>query len=273
MASKYVSKSLNNKGFIEYTDIENDTWARLIKRQLTNIENRASQEFMQGLANLNLPLDRVPQHSEITEVLQKYTGWSAEVVPALIPADEFFTLLANKKFPVASFIRIPEEFDYLEEPDIFHEIFGHCPLLTNQAYADFMQWYGVLALKANSKDRFRLFRLFWFTIEFGLIKENGNFRAYGGGILSSPKETIHSIDNNSVVRNPLTAIDALRTPYRIDIVQPLYYYIEKLSDLYEISKLDLLELVNKSRELGNFDPLFPSKEEYLGDGYHGNMPC
>jgi len=268
MGHQYISKLPNEKGIIEYTDLENSTWERLIDRQLVNIKNRCCDEYLDGLSILNLSQKKIPQHNEVSEILKKETGWGVEVVPAIIPADEFFKLLANKKFPVASFIRIPEEFDYLEEPDIFHEIFGHCPLLTNQNYADFMQWYGELALGLTPKDRNRLFRLFWFTIEFGLIKQQNGFKAYGGGILSSPKETIHAIENPEVIRKPLQALESLRTPFRIDIVQPLYFYIEKFEDLFELTKLNLKSLVDESREQGSFAPLFPSKDEYQGDGHH-----
>lgn len=270
MGHTYTSKMPDTRGNIQYDPVENNTWARLVERQLKNIPERACDEYLEGLKKLDLPVDRVPQHFEITEVLQKNTGWAVQVVPAIIPADEFFNLLAHKKFPVASFVRIPEEFDYLEEPDIFHEVFGHCPLLTHEAYAEFMCWYGKTALLADQKTRNRLFRLFWFTIEFGLLKTQRGFRAYGGGILSSPKETLHAIDSEKPQRIPLDALDALRTPFRIDIVQPLYFYIEKLEELFKLTDLNLIKLVEKSHELGSFPKAFPSKEEYPGDGYHGH---
>jgi phenylalanine-4-hydroxylase len=221
------------------------------------------------LKTLNLPLDKIPQINDINTILQKETGWTVLNVPAIIPANKFFELLANKQFPVASFIRIPEEFDYLEEPDLFHEIFGHCPLLTNPLYANFMEWYGKLALDMPPKDRNLLFRLFWFTIEFGLIKQKDSYKAYGGGILSSPKETVHATEGKEVFRSPLDVLTALRTPFRIDIMQPLYYYIDKFEDLFELTKLNINEIMTHSRELGSLDPIFPKKEKHKGGELHG----
>ena len=269
MGHQYQSKLPNSKGTINYTATENKTWSLLIKRQLKNIQNRCCDEYLEGLKILDLPLNKIPQTKDINKILQKETGWSVQTVPAIIPANKFFELLANKKFPIASFIRIPEEFDYLEEPDLFHEIFGHCPLLTNQLYANFMEWYGKLALGMQPKDRNRLFRLFWFTIEFGLIKQKNNYKAYGGGILSSPKETFHATDNNGIIRNSLDVLTVFRTPFRIDIIQPLYYYIDKFEDLFELTKLNIKEIMTHSRELGSLEPIFPKKEKHKGGELHG----
>ena len=128
MKTTYVSKQPNKNGLIDWTQDENNTWNTLIERQKTIVETRASQEFLEGLERIGFSRDRIPQHTEINSRLADFTGWEVEVVPALIPAKEFFTLLANKKFPAASFIRIPEELDYIQEPDIFHEFYGHVPL-------------------------------------------------------------------------------------------------------------------------------------------------
>jgi len=179
------------------------------------------------LERIQFERDQVPQHSEINKRLKAFTGWQVEVVPALIPAKDFFTLLANRRFPAASFIRIPEELDYIQEPDIFHEFFGHVPLLTIKEYAQFMEEFGKLALSIDSKDRRRLFRLFWFTIEFGLLKDNYQFKAYGGGMLSSIHETVYSVESTIPQRKEFDTLSALRTPYRIDIPQPLYYFLNK----------------------------------------------
>lgn len=271
MGFQYQTKFPDKNGFIHYSEIENETWEKLLSRQLQTVQGRACEEFLTGIKTLHFPRNKVPQVLDIDKVLRKKTGWKTEVVPCVIPAEKFFNLLANKKFPVATFIRIPEEFDYLEEPDIFHELFGHCPLLTHPAYANYMQAYGELALQTQDKKiRNRLFRLFWFTIEFGLLKRKNDFFIYGGGILSSHKETIHSLENKDVKREPLDVLKAMRTPFRIDIVQPLYYYIESLESLFDILELDLLSLAQEAVELGNLAPLFPPKDEYAGDGYQGD---
>jgi phenylalanine-4-hydroxylase len=256
MKTSYVSKMPNAQGIIEWTPAENHTWQTLIERQTEIVKRRASAEFLEGLERIKFPHQRVPQHSEINQGLKKFSGWEVEIVPALIPAKEFFTLLANKKFPAASFIRVPEELDYIQEPDIFHEFYGHVPLLTFKEYADFMEEFGKLALSIAPKDRSRLFRLFWFTIEFGLLNTKDGIRAYGGGMLSSIHETVYSVDSPIPQRVPFDALTALRTPYRIDIPQPLYFVLNKFEDLFNILEQDVVGLLEESKALGDFAPLF-----------------
>jgi phenylalanine-4-hydroxylase len=262
MKTTYVSKIPNPQGLIDWTDDENRTWKNLIERQNEAVKTRACEEFLEGLSRIGFTQDRIPQHLEINRKLKNYSGWEVEVVPALIPAKEFFTLLANKKFPAASFIRTPEELDYIQEPDIFHEFYGHVPLLTFSEYADFMEEFGKLALSVSPKDRRRLFRLFWFTIEFGLLDTPNGIRAYGGGMLSSIHETVYSVESEVPRREAFDPLKALRTPYRIDIPQPLYYVLGSFKDLYQILNQDLLALLEESKELGDFKPLFePFGEE------------
>ncbi len=258
--SKYESKPADENGIVHYNQEEVSTWKFLVERQNEQVQNRACQEFLRGLELLNFDPNRIPQHFEVSEVLRAHTGWAVEPVPAIIPAEEFFTLLSHKKFPSANFIRNPDEIDYLQEPDIFHEIYGHCPLLTDQNYADYMQEYGKLALSVKGKERMRLFRLFWFTIEFGLLKQKDQYRAYGGGILSSCSETIYAIDSDKPKRVHLDPLTALRTPYRIDILQPIYFVVDSLSSLFALVQEDLVGMAKKSLELGDFPPEFPPKE-------------
>jgi phenylalanine-4-hydroxylase len=258
--SKYISKQADENGIIHWSDEENQIWSELIKRQLECIKGKACNEYMEGLERLQLPLDRIPQLEEVSKVLRATTGWECAEVPALIDFDEFFRLLANKRFPVATFIRSREEFDYLQEPDIFHEIFGHCAMLTHPAFAEFTHKYGQLGLAAEKKDRVYLARLYWFTVEFGLMQTNDGVRIYGGGILSSPGETQYVYSDVPQIK-PLDALDVLRTPYRIDIMQPLYFTINAIDDLFDISKLDIMALVEKAKSLGLHEPLFPPKEK------------
>ncbi|MGV2873369.1 phenylalanine 4-monooxygenase [Colwellia sp. E150_009] len=264
--TKYVSKHADENGIIHWSEQENKTWNTLISRQLSHIHNKACDEYFDGLERLQLPTDRIPQLGDVSKVLQATTGWQCYPVPALIGFGEFFKLLSEKKFPVATFIRSQEELDYLQEPDIFHEIFGHCPLLTNPSFANYTQAYGKMGLNATKEQRVFLARLYWFTIEFGLLDTPQGLRIYGGGILSSPSETEYALTDNSVERKPLNkanVIDVLRTPYRIDIMQPVYFMLNKVSDLDSIRELtveDIMALVEEARRLGLFDARFPPKK-------------
>jgi phenylalanine-4-hydroxylase len=259
--SKYVSRQSDANGIIHWSAEENQIWHELITRQLGVIEGKACDEYMAGLKRLNLPTDRIPQLEEVSKVLRETTGWECAEVPALISFDRFFELLANKQFPVATFIRSREEFDYLQEPDIFHEIFGHCAMLTNPAFAEFTHMYGKLGLAANKQDRVYLARLYWFTIEFGLLQTPDGIRIYGGGILSSPGETRYALESELPERKAFDALDVLRTPYRIDIMQPIYFMINGIDDLFDIARLDLMSLVEQARTLGLHAPKFPPKEK------------
>ena len=259
-SSKYVSRLPDETGLVRYSDEENAIWAELYARQEKAIRGKACDEFLHGLDLIGMPKDRVPQLPEISRVLKRETGWEVAYVPALIPFGEFFRLLANKQFPAATFVRTREELDYLQEPDIFHELFGHTPLLTNPHFADFTHRYGQLGLAASKEDRVFLARMYWFTVEFGLMQQaGGELKIYGGGILSSIGETEYAYHSNVALRKRFELVDVLRTPYRIDIMQPLYYVIEQLSDLSQLTRLDLMAQVQEARRLGLFEPLFAPK--------------
>ncbi len=259
--TKYVSHEADEKGNVTWSAEENKIWQDLSQRQLDIIENRACDEFMQGLKLLGLPIDRVPQLGEINTVLKEATGWQVEQVPSLINFDAFFNLLANKKFPVATFIRSRADFDYLQEPDIFHEIFGHCPLLTNPAFAHFTHAYGKLGLAASKEDRAYLARLYWFTVEFGLLNTAEGTRIYGGGILSSPGETLFALESDEPARMEMNPLEALRTPYRIDIMQPIYFTLNSFEQLFELAEMDIMALVNTAKKLGLHAPRFEPKNK------------
>lgn len=151
-----------------------------------------------------------------------------------------------------------EEIDYLKEPDIFHEIFGHCPLLTNPVYADFMWEYGKIGLNATSKERVLLARLFWFTVEFGLIQTSKGLRIYGAGILSSKEETIYALESSDPLRKPFSALDVLRTPYRYDVIQKTYFVINQYADLFHLLKTDMIKLVHEAQRLGEHPETHPA---------------
>jgi len=254
--STYVARPIDEKGVAHYTSEENAIWEELYQRQTKIIQGRSCDEYIKGIELLKLPHDRIPQCFEVSNVLKKITGWQLEPVPALIPFENFFQLLANRKFPAATFIRRKEEIDYLQEPDMFHEVYGHCPMLTNQAYADFTHTYGKLGLKANPAERALLARLFWFTNEFGLINTPKGIRAYGGGILSSMNETVYCVESEIPERKPFEVMEALRTPYRIDILQPIYFVINSFDDLFKLVNSDLMSLVREAQRLGDYTPVF-----------------
>lgn len=257
--SKYISKQADKNGIISWSDDENARWQRLYERQMKLLQGRACDQYMQGVELLGMSADKIPQLKDIDIVLEATTGWRTAQVPALINFTEFFTLLANREFPVATFIRSEEEFDYLQEPDVFHEIFGHCPLLTNKAFANFTQTYGQLGLAASKEDRAFLARLYWFTVEFGLLNTPDGLRIYGGGILSSPGETVHALESTQAERLNLTPIDAMRTPYRIDIMQPIYYVLQQADDLDEMANMDLMSIVSDAKSLGLYEAKFEPK--------------
>jgi phenylalanine-4-hydroxylase len=263
--TKYVARQPDSSGLVRYSDEEHGIWATLYERQERAIRGKACDEFFQGLELLKMPRDHIPQLPEISAVLRRETGWEVAYVPALIPFSEFFKLLADRKFPAATFIRTRDELDYLQEPDVFHEIFGHTPLLTNRYFADFTHTYGKLGLAASKEDRVFLARMYWFTVEFGLIQPPGQpMRIYGGGILSSIGETAYAFDSDKPQHKRFSIMDALRTPYRIDIMQPLYYYLEDLRELYELAQADLMGLVQEAKRKGLFAPLFAPKAEPSG---------
>jgi len=245
---KYVAKQPDAQGFVDYTDAENKVWGTLIKRQMTIIEKYACDEFLDGLHKLNFAEDRIPQCSEVSDALRPHTGWAVEPVAAIIPFKQFFQLLTDKKFPAATFIRRKEELDYLQEPDIFHEFYGHCPLLTQPAYADFVQWYGENALEADPELYPILGRLFWFTIEFGLLNTSKGLRIYGGGILSSYQETQYALDSKKPKRVPFDLKAVINTEYRYDIIQEIYYIIERLDSLFELKQIDIIQFIANNLE-------------------------
>lgn len=258
--SKYVSKLPDANGYVNYSDEDNSIWKQLYERQMKLLPGRACNEYLAGLELLAINRDSVPQLPEINERLEACTGWGVEPVQALISAREFFQLLAKRKFPAATFIRTQEEIDYIQEPDIFHEIFGHCPMLTNEFFADFVNDYAKKVLTMDDKDWPLMQRLFWFTVEFGLIRTQDGLRAYGGGILSSMTETVFCVESDLPMRVFFNPLVAFRTPYRIDQLQPIYFVIDDYKQLTDFVASDIDKILAKTRELGEFPPLFELDE-------------
>lgn len=259
-SSRYVSHHPDAQGFIAYSNEEQHVWSLLFERQSLLLKGRASDAFMMGLECLALNAHEIPQLPDLNKRLYAQTGWVVAPVPALISARAFFELLAKKQFPAATFIRRLEDIDYIQEPDIFHEIFGHCPMLTDPIYADFMQTYAAFVLASPERDWPLLQRLFWFTVEFGLIQTSTGLRAYGGGILSSIRETVYSVESHVPLRVLFDPVAAFRMPYRIDALQPVYFVINDYDMLYSLGSEDLKKAMASARELGEYPPFFEVDE-------------
>ncbi len=253
--SQYVSHQPDEKGDVTYSDEENSVWAILFERQQKLLPNRACDEYLQGLHDLNLSPDAIPQLPKVNRVLEAKTGWRVVPVAALISAREFFELLAKRAFPAATFIRHRAALNYVTEPDVFHELFGHCPLLMNPVYADFIHQYALKVLTYPESEWALLQRMFWFTVEFGLIQTPSGVRVYGGGILSSIHETAYSVESDIPLRALFNPVAILRTPYRIDQLQSIYYVIDDFNMLYHITDR-MTDYIQRARELREFTPLF-----------------
>jgi phenylalanine-4-hydroxylase len=218
----------------EYDSEDDAIWNDLFARQMDILPGRAASAFLAGLDKLDLGRGGVPEFGKLSEELGALTGWSVVPVPMLIPDHVFFWHLANRRFPAGNFIRTRETFDYIQEPDVFHDVFGHVPMLTDPVFADYMQEYGRAGWKAMRYNHLKaLGALYWYTVEFGLILEQGkDLRAYGAGILSGPTEAVFSVEGQSPNRIMLNVDRVMRTDYVISDLQPTYFVIESFEDLY-----------------------------------------
>ena len=232
-----------------YTAADHDTYRRLYERQAALLPGLACDEFIAALPSLGIK-DRIPRFEEINERLYKATRWEIVGVPGLIPEVPFFTLLAQRKFPVTDWIRKPEEFEYIVEPDVFHDLFGHVPLLFNPVMADYVQRYGQGGLKAAELGACELLsRLYWYTIEFGLIRQPDGLRAYGAGILSSSGELQYAVNSPEPHRVPLDLERTMRTRYKIDTYQQTYFVIDSFKQLFDMTAPDFAPVYERVRAL------------------------
>ncbi|SEJ98602.1 Phenylalanine 4-hydroxylase [Sphingobium sp. AP50] len=215
-----------------YTVQEHAMWDTLFERQAKMLPNRVVREFMEGLDVLRMTKLGIPDFDELSERLMKLTGWQVVAVPGLVPDRMFFEHLANRRFVAGRFIRTPEQIDYLQEPDLFHDVFGHVPLLANPIFADYMQAYGEGGLRADGLGAIdNLARLYWYTVEFGLIRQDDSLRLYGAGIVSSHGESLFALDDPSPNRLGFNIKRLMRTRYRIDDYQQSYFVINSFEDL------------------------------------------
>lgn len=228
-----------DQGWEDYSPAEHDVWITLYERQTALLPGRACDPFLKGLEALDLHRSGIPDFARINTELDRLTGWSVVAVPGLVPDEVFFEHLANRRFPAGQFIRKPEELDYLQEPDIFHDVFGHVPMLTDPVFADYMQAYGRGGQRAMQLGQLaNLARLYWYTVEFGLLQTPQGARIYGAGIVSSRAESIFALDDPSPNRLGFDLERVMRTPYRIDDFQQVYFVVPSLHDLLDATLQD-----------------------------------
>jgi phenylalanine-4-hydroxylase len=214
-----------------YSQADQQVWRELYRRQHDHLEAHASKVWLRGARAIGLGPDAIPDLRIINTNLRRLTGWQSRAVPGYISARPFFACLAQRQFPTTVFIRTKERIDYLPEPDIFHDVFGHVPLHADPSFADFLQEYGQAALVADAQHTERLARLFWYTVEFGLIRERGALRVYGAGLISSPGESRHCLVSTDVDRRPFDLHEVCSTPFEIDHYQPTLFVLDSFDEL------------------------------------------
>jgi phenylalanine-4-hydroxylase len=222
-----------------YSAEEHGVWRTLFRRQQEILRERACPEFLAGLAGLGVASDGIPDFRRLNALLQAATGWTIVAVPGLVPDAVFFAHLANRRFPATCFIRRADQLDYLQEPDIFHDVYGHVPMLMNPIFADYMQAYGKGGLKAlRLGSLHRLARLYWYTVEFGLVRSPAGIRIYGSGIVSSKGESVYCLESPVPDRIGFDLQRIMRTEYRIDDFQAGYFVIDDFAQLFAATQPD-----------------------------------
>ena len=218
-----------------YSSGEHDVWRTLYTRQTKILPDLACTQFLDGLHKLDIS-SGIPEFGALSERLHALTGWRVVAVPGLVPDNVFYSHLANRRFPAGRFIRGAHQLDYLQEPDIFHDVFGHVPMLTDPIFADYMQAYGEGGLRAHGLGRLHnLARLYWYTVEFGLLQTGQGLRIYGAGIVSSATESVYALQDPAPKRLPFDLARVMRTPYKIDDVQANYFVIPSLQSLLDVT--------------------------------------
>ncbi|MBK7657404.1 MAG: phenylalanine 4-monooxygenase [Betaproteobacteria bacterium] len=228
-----------DQGWATYTPQDHAVWQTLYEHQTALLPGRACAAFVDGMKRLPIDGSQIPDFRALNEVLMPQTGWQIVAVPGLVPDDVFFDHLANRRFPSGNFIRKTDQLDYLQEPDVFHDVFGHVPMLMNPVMADFIQAYGVGGLRAQSLGALELLaRVYWYTVEFGLVREAGGLRIYGAGIASSFSESVYALDSAVPRRIRFDLQRVMRTLYRIDDLQETYFVLDSLDTLLDLAKTD-----------------------------------
>jgi len=244
-----------DQGWDNYSAAEHATWKTLFERQTKLLPGRACDEFVQGMRELPIGPQQIPDFRRLSDVLMKRTGWQVVAVPGLVPDEVFFEHLANRRFPSGHFIRKPHELDYLEEPDVFHDVFGHVPMLMNPVIADYIQAYGVGGLRAQRLGKLaNLARVYWYTVEFGLLRQADGLRIYGAGIASSYAESSFALADPSPNRIRFDLERVMRTRYRIDDFQESYFVIGDLDELLALAQIDFGPIYERVQGQPEYEP-------------------
>ena len=234
------------QGWENYTAEDHGVWKTLFERQTALLPGRACDEFVHGMTDLPMGAHEIPDFRRLSDALMERTGWQVVAVPGLVPDEVFFEHLAHRRFPAGQFIRKPHQLDYLQEPDVFHDVFGHVPLLMNPVIADYIQAYGQGGLRALQLGKLPcLARVYWYTVEFGLVRQPEGLRIYGAGIASSRAETVFSIDDPSPNRIGFELERVMRTLYRIDDFQETYFVLDSLDELLGLAHIDFAPLYER----------------------------
>ena len=244
-----------DQGWDNYSAEEHAIWKTLFERQSRLLPGRACDAFVQGMAQLPMGAEQIPDFRRLSDILMQRTGWQVVAVPGLVPDDVFFEHLANRRFPAGQFIRQRHQLDYLEEPDVFHDVFGHVPMLMNPAIADYIQAYGVGGLRAQKLGVLdKLARVYWYTVEFGLVQQEDGLRIYGAGIASSASESVFSLDDTSPNRLGFDLERVMRTEYRIDDFQESYFVIKNLDELLALAQIDFADSYARVQGQSDYTP-------------------
>jgi len=244
-----------DQGWERYSAEDHGVWKTLFERQSRLLPGRACNELVQGMKELPIGADQIPDFRRLSEVLLQRTGWQVVAVPGLVPDDVFFEHLAHRRFPSGQFIRKPHQLDYLEEPDVFHDVFGHVPLLMNPVIADYIQAYGVGGLRAKELGVLdNLSRVYWYTVEFGLVQQAEGLRIYGAGIASSAAETVFALDDGAPNRLRFEVERVMRTRYRIDDFQETYFVIQGLDELLALAHIDFAPIYERVKGRPEYAP-------------------
>ena len=241
--------------WLDYSADDHATWGTLYACQRELLAGRACDEFVRGMQDLPIGPDQIPNFEQLSETLSQRTGWQIVAVPGLVPDDVFFEHLAHRRFPAGHFIRKPHELDYLEEPDVFHDVFGHVPMLMNPVMADYIQAYGQGGLRAKALGVLdKLARVYWYTVEFGLVQQADGIRILGAGIASSFTETVFALDDPSPHRIGFDLERVMRTQYRIDDFQETYFVIPHLDALLDLAHIDFASIYERTNGLPDYAP-------------------
>ncbi len=229
-----MNKKMLQQNYAAYTEEDFLVWKTLFERQMINLSNTATSAYLEGINKIGFSAGRIPDFREVNKALGSLTGWSLQAVPGIIPEKEFFELLHQKKFSASTWLRKMSQLDYLEEPDMFHDVFGHVPLLTNPYFCGFFEKLSHIALKHSNNARVieMLGRIYWFTVEFGLIREKEGLKIYGAGIMSSAGETKFCVSDKPA-HLPYNARKVMNTAFFNDRIQDKYFVIDSFEQLYE----------------------------------------